>query len=40
MAAGMSMELVETAIGIATRRGELKIEAGPDGTVLAVRCRP
>jgi hypothetical protein len=40
IASGMSMEVIETAIGIATRRGELRIEADRDGTILAVRCRP
>jgi hypothetical protein len=40
VAAGMSMDRVESALSIATRRGELRIEAGHDGTILAVRCRP
>ena len=40
IAAGLSPELVENALSIATRRGELRIEAGRDGTVLAVRHRP
>jgi hypothetical protein len=40
MAAGMSMEVLETAISVATRRGELRIEAGRDGAILAVRRRP
>jgi hypothetical protein len=40
MAAGMSMEVIETALSIATRRGELRIEAGSDGSVLAMRRRP
>jgi hypothetical protein len=40
IAAGLSSELVESAFSIATRRGELRIEAGSDGTVLAVRRRP
>jgi hypothetical protein len=40
MAAGLNMEQVETAISIAARRGELRIEAAVDGTVLAVRGRP
>ena len=40
IAAGLSPELVETAFSIATRRGELRIKAGRDGTILAVRHRP
>jgi hypothetical protein len=40
IAAGLSMDRVESALSIATRRGELRIEAGHDGTILAVRCRP
>jgi hypothetical protein len=39
IAAGMSTELVDSALSVATRRGELRIEAGWDGTILAVRCR-
>ncbi len=40
MAAGMSMEVIEAAISVATRRGEMRIEADRDGTILAVRQRP
>ena len=40
MAAGMSMEVIEAAISVATRRGEMRIEADRDGTILAVRRRP
>jgi hypothetical protein len=40
MAAGLSTELVESAFSIATRRGELKIEAARDGTIMARAIRP
>jgi hypothetical protein len=40
LAAGLTMERVESALSIATRRGELGIEAGAGGEVLAVRRRP
>jgi hypothetical protein len=40
LAAGLSTALVESALSIATRRGKLRIEAGRDGTILAVRHRP
>jgi hypothetical protein len=40
IAAGMSMEVIEAAISVATRRGEMRIEADRDGTILAVRQRP
>jgi hypothetical protein len=37
MAVGMSMEVIEAAISVATKRGEMRIEADRDGTILAVR---
>jgi hypothetical protein len=40
LAAGLSTELVESAFSIATRRGELKIEAARDGTIMARAIRP
>jgi hypothetical protein len=40
MAAGLSTELVESAFSIATRRGELRLEAARDGVIMAVRQRP
>jgi hypothetical protein len=40
VATGLSMDLVENAISIASRRGELRIEAGHGGTVLARRAWP
>jgi hypothetical protein len=40
IASGMSPELVETAIAITTKRGELRIEAARDGTILAMRGWP
>jgi hypothetical protein len=40
VASGMSMEVLETAISVATRRGELRIEASTDGTILARRRWP
>jgi hypothetical protein len=40
VASGMNMEMVEVALSVATRRGELRIEAGAGGEVLAVRRWP
>jgi hypothetical protein len=39
MAAGLTPAQVESAIGLATRRGELVVTADQDGTVLAVAGR-
>jgi hypothetical protein len=39
MAAGLTPAQVESAIGIATRRGDLIVTADRDGTVLAVAGR-
>jgi hypothetical protein len=39
LAAGLTQAQVETAIGIATRRGELIVTADRDGTVLAIAGR-
>jgi hypothetical protein len=36
----MSMEVIEAAISVATRRGEMRIEADRDGTILALRRWP
>jgi hypothetical protein len=36
----MTMEMVETALSVATRRGEIGIEAGFGGEVLVVRRWP
>jgi hypothetical protein len=40
IASGMEPGLVETAIAITTKRGELLFEAARDGTVLARRVWP
>jgi hypothetical protein len=40
IASGMNMEMVEVALSVATRRGELRIEAARDGTILAMRGWP
>jgi hypothetical protein len=40
IASGMDMEMVEVALSVATRRGELRIEAARDGTILAMRGWP
>jgi hypothetical protein len=39
IAAGMSVEVIETAISVATRRGELRIVADRDGLPIAIGGR-
>jgi hypothetical protein len=39
LAAGMSVEVIENAISIATRRGELRIVADRDGLPVAIGGR-
>jgi hypothetical protein len=36
----MTTEMVETALSVATRRGEIRIEAGAGGEVLVMRRWP
>jgi hypothetical protein len=40
IASGMNTEMVEVALSVASRRGELRIEAARDGTILAIRGWP
>jgi hypothetical protein len=39
MAAGMTVEVIDRAISIATRRGELRIMADRDGLPIAIGRR-